>query len=287
MTAQATITANGIEVAYLEAGEGPLALLLHGFPDIAWTWEHQIAPLADAGFHVVAPFLRGYPPTEVPSSPPDTETLAEDVRHLIRALGEQRAHIIGHDWGGIAVFNVAAKFPEQVISGVSIGVGHPATGVEIFNSPARLHYSFHIWLFQLEGLGELALRAKDLAMIDYLWAHWSFQSVDPSHVERVKEAFRQPGVAEAALGYYRALIRAPSTKPEFFAQVTAPTRVPMMVVYGKEDPAQDISQDEKRFFEGRYERRLVEGAAHFVHRERPRELTTLLLEWLSQPWQRH
>ena len=240
-----------------------------------------MGPLADAGFRVVAPFLRGYPPSEVPESPPDTETLAEDVRNLIDAFAQDAAHVIGHDWGGVAAFNASALFQDRILSAVSIGVGHPATGIEIFNSPDRMHYSFHLWLFQLEGLGELALQANDFEMIDYLWRHWSHQTVDQDHIDRAKEAFRQPGVPKAALGYYRGVVRAAVAKPEFFERVTRPTRVPMMVVYGAEDPARAISQGEDKFFEGQYRRELVEGAGHFVHRERPEETTRLLLQWLE------
>lgn len=279
------VKVGGVTLAYLEAGSGPMVLLVHGFPDNAWTWEHQITALAKKGFRVVAPFLRGYPPSDVPASPPDTETLAEDLIGVIDALGEDSVHVIGHDWGGFAVFYSAALFPNHVDSGVSIGVGHPATGAEIFNSAARLHYSFHVWLFQLEGVGELALRANDFEMIDYLWDHWSHQPVDPAHVERVKETFRKTGVPEAALAYYKALLHTPSTKPDFFEKVTAPTVVPIMVVYGKRDPAQEVSAKERRFFDGPYRRELVEGAGHFVHRERPNELTDLLLDWLPDPRQ--
>jgi pimeloyl-ACP methyl ester carboxylesterase len=108
-------TANGLEFAYLEAGAGPLALCLHGFPDSAWTWRHLLPALADAGFHAVAPFLRGYAPTAVPADGRyQTAVLALDAIGLHAALGgDDRAVLIGHDWGAIATYVAANHEPER------------------------------------------------------------------------------------------------------------------------------------------------------------------------------
>ncbi|MDQ3958113.1 MAG: alpha/beta hydrolase, partial [Actinomycetota bacterium] len=233
---ETTVTANGVRFGALEAGDGPLVLLLHGFPDNAWTWEHQIAALARAGYRTVAPFLRGHPPTEAPAEPFDTETLTLDAHALIEALGEERAYVVGHDWGALATMNLAGLHPESLIGGVAIGAGHPATAIEIFDLPEQLQSAFHVWLFQLEGFGELAARSNDLALVDYLWEKWSAQPVDWHHVNRVKNTLAGPGVIEALLSYYRGLVRIPSDKPEFFECVIAPTTVPTLVVYGSEDP---------------------------------------------------
>lgn len=277
---QGGVEANGLRFAFLEAGSGPLVLLLHGFPDNAWTWDQQIPALARNGYRAVAPFLRGYPPTEIPSEPFDTEEVARDVLALIKALGNGSAYVVGHDWGALATFNAAALDPTLITRATAIGVGHPKTAVEIFKSPLHLHYSFHIWLFQLEGFAEFALRANDNALIDYLWNHWSSQPVDGKHLTRVKETLRQPGAIEAALNYYRGLVKIPSQKPQFFERVTQPTKVPMLVLYGSDDPAQKISEGGTEYYEGPYRRVIVQRAGHFVHRERPGETTRLLLEWI-------
>jgi pimeloyl-ACP methyl ester carboxylesterase len=277
---QGTVQANGITHSFLQAGQGPLVVLLHGFPDNAWTWEHQLGALSHAGYRAVAPFLRGYPPTEIPTEPFDTEDVTGDIHSLIRALGEDSAFVVGHDWGGLATLNVASLHPQSVMRAVSIGVGHPSTAIDIFKSPEQLHYAFHVWLFQLEGFAEFALRENDLALVDYLWDHWSSQSADPDHLARVKKTLNEPGAVEAALGYYRGLVRIPSAKPDFFERVTQPISVPTLVVYGSDDPAQALSQKEAPFFSGEYRREIVPGAGHFVHREQSDLLTRLLLEWL-------
>lgn len=277
-----TVSANGIEFGFLEAGAGPLVLLLHGFPDNAWTWEHQLRVLAGAGYRAVAPYLRGYAPSDVPDEGFDTEDVTRDVDALVHALDEESAHIVGHDWGGLATMNAAAVYPEVFVRGISIGVGHPRTAIEIFKSPEQLHYAFHVWLFQLEGFAEFALRENDFALVDYLWGHWSAVDPDPEHIARVKKTFTEPGVVEAALSYYRGLVKVPSAKPDFFEQVTQSITVPMLVVYGDDDPARALSEGEHAYFDGQYGREIVPGAGHFVHRERPDDFNRLMLEWLSR-----
>ena len=274
------VEANGIRFRYLEAGSGPLVLLLHGFPDNAWTWDSQLPALAQAGFRAVAPFLRGYPPTEVPTEPFDTEDVTNDVKALIDVLAGEASFVVGHDWGALATLNAAAIHPDYVKRAVSIGAGHPATAIEIFKLPEVLHYAFHIWLFQLEGFAEFALRHDDFALVDYLWQHWSSQPVDKGHVKEVKSALNEPGAIEAALSYYRGLVRIPKEKPDFFERATKAISVPTLVVYGADDPPQAISEQERSHFEGPYRRQLIPGAAHFVHREQPDELNRLLLDWL-------
>src|SRR5213078_1539062 len=94
-----TVEANGLRFAYLEQGSGPLVLLLHGFPDTAHTWDRALAELARGGYRAVAPFMRGYFPTAIPSDGRyDADTLGRDALALIEALGEESAVVVGHDW---------------------------------------------------------------------------------------------------------------------------------------------------------------------------------------------
>jgi pimeloyl-ACP methyl ester carboxylesterase len=278
---QDRIQANGLDFAFLEAGTGPLVLLLHGFPDNAQTWEHQLPALADAGYRAVAPYIRGYPPTDVPAQPFDAEDLANDAHALIGALGADSAFVVGHDWGALATMSLAAAHPESVRRAVSIAAGHPRTAVQIFQSPEQLHYAFHIWLFQVDTFAEVALRSNDLALVEYLWRLWSTQPPDSGHVARVKKTLNEPGVIEALISYYRGLVRIPRDKPQFFAQISQSIKVPMLVVYGEDDPLSALSENEAPFFEADYRRVVIPGAKHFPHRERPEELTTLVLDWLA------
>src|SRR5262249_48630939 len=122
------ICANGLEFAYLEEGAGPLVLLLHGFPDTARSWSHQIRALAAAGYRAVAPYLRGYPPSEIPRDGfYDKGTLVADIAALIRALGGGApAHIVGQDWGASITYNLLAALPELIRRAVVMAVSHPS-----------------------------------------------------------------------------------------------------------------------------------------------------------------
>ena len=121
-----TVRANGLSFAYLSEGSGPLVLLLHGFPDTAYTWDRAMPALAAAGYRAVAPFMRGYHPTEIPADGCyDIDTLARDAVALIDALGEERAVIVGHDWGATAAYGAAATAPERVQLVIALGIPHP------------------------------------------------------------------------------------------------------------------------------------------------------------------
>ena len=120
-----TTTANGISFAHLEAGEGPLVLLLHGFPQFWWTWRAQLPALAAAGFRAVAPDLRGYGASDKPPRGYDLPTLAADVAALVRALGERDAVVVGHDWGGLLGWTTAALHPRSVRRLVVLSAPHP------------------------------------------------------------------------------------------------------------------------------------------------------------------
>jgi pimeloyl-ACP methyl ester carboxylesterase len=277
-----SITANGLRFAYLEAGEGPLVLLLHGFPDNARTWDVQLDALAGAGYRAVAPFLRGYAPTQVPDEGYGIPLHGEDAAALIEELGDGPARVVGHDWGAGAAFAVMHNRPELVERATIVAASHPATLLSTFESPSLIHHLFHVWFFQLERFSPDAVRANDYALIDYLWEHWSEGHDHSAHVARVKEeSLSQPGAIELMLGYYRRLVNAPVESPEFVARAFEPVTVPVQTIFGGDDPARALADGEDGLFTGGYRRHLVEDAGHFVHRDRPEEFNALLLEWLA------
>jgi pimeloyl-ACP methyl ester carboxylesterase len=279
---EGSVDANGIRFGLLEAGDGPLVLLLHGFPDDAWTWSHQLRALAASGFRAVAPFMRGYPPTEpAPDGAYDPVSLGGDVLGLIDALGGEPARVIGHDWGAVATYAALVSKPEMIDRAAVIAIAHPSTFPIVLADPARAHRAFHIWYFQQEQIAEV-VRATDFAIVDYLWRLWSPPGHDDrEHVERVKRETLAPDRAlEAALSYYRALGRL-RFEPEIVARLTQAISVPMLAIFGSSDPGAAIAEGEERNFTGPYRREVVEGAGHFVQREQPEATTGLLLDWLA------
>ena len=282
------IIANGLRFAYLEAGEGPLVLLLHGFPDNARTWERQMPALAAAGYRVVAPFLRGYPPTEVPGAGySDLATLATDVKCLIEELNAgQPCDLVGQDWGAAIGYATLAAYPESVRRAVILAVPHPAeVRRTIRKSPKHILRSFHWFLFQLPWLPEALCRANNYAFIELLWKLWSPAYDDRAHVARIKRMLAEPGALRASLAYYRAMLRESMGDPaleEVRQRLGDPIAVPTRVLCGSRDMRGEMLPRQGDLFASAYEWNLVEGAGHFLHREQPAEVNRLILDWLGR-----
>ncbi|MBA3394241.1 MAG: alpha/beta hydrolase [Deltaproteobacteria bacterium] len=256
---QRFVNANGLRFATLEAGSGPLVLLLHGFPDTAHTWDRAIAAFAAAGFRAVAPFMRGYHPTEIPPGGAyDTDTLAQDVVALIEAQTEEPAIVIGHDWGASAAYGAATIAPGRVRLLVTFAIPHPRS----IKPTPRLAWAVRHFV-TLRGRGAARRVARDdFAVVDELWQRWSVGwQVPPSETAHVKAAFRAAGSLDAALGYYRALtLRTPDCH-------RGPVTVPTIAFAGEQDLISPRAFEKARHvFTASYEVVQVPGG-HFMHRQ--------------------
>jgi pimeloyl-ACP methyl ester carboxylesterase len=281
------VRANGLQFAYLEQGTGPLVLLLHGFPDNARSWSHQVPALAAAGYRVVAPYLRGFPPSEIPPEGfYDRGTLTEDVADLIRELGGgERAHLIGQDWGAAIAYSVLAARPDLIDRAIVMAVPHPARVATSLLDARHVHHSFHWWFFQLPGLPEQALAANDFAFIDYLWRYWSAPGhEDAAHIADIKRMLAEPGALTATLGYYRAMFDPRKADPRLESlrqSMNRPISVPTLALCGSVDPRAELMQDQAQYFTGEYRYEVVPEAGHFLHREQPAAVNRLILDWLA------
>jgi len=286
---QRTVTANGIEFTYLGEGpeEGPLALCLHGFPDTAHTWRHLLPRLATAGYRAVAPFLRGYAPTAIPSDGRyDTGTLALDACALHEALGGTGdAVLIGHDWGAGATYGAAALEPERwrrVVAGAL--PPFPAVAEGFFRYD-QLRRSWYVFFFQTP-FAEIAVAQDGYTLIDRLWADWSPGYDGTSDAARVKEALGTPERVAAAVGYYRAMFAGPpddAAAAEAQAAGNSPTPQPTLYLHGADDGCMglDIIGPVADHLGPGSAVEVVEGAGHFFHLERPDVVNDLILGFLA------
>lgn len=282
------IHANHIEFAYHELGQGPLVMMLHGFPDIASTWSYQVPALVEAGYRVVTPYLRGYSPTEIPQAGYyDKATLVEDIAALIKALSPDKpAYLVGQDWGAIISYAVLAAYPELIARAVVMAVPHPGQVMESLVNPKHIHRSFHWWFFQLADLPEKAILANDQVFIDYLWTYWTVPSHrDEAHIQLVKETLAKPGVLTATLAYYRAMFDPSKADPGLVVvreKMARPIEVPTLALCGREDLRAELMLEQSQYFNAEYEFKLVDDAGHFLHREQAAVVTKLILDWLKK-----
>lgn len=292
MTDPSRITANGIDVAYLEAGpaDGPLALCLHGFPDHAPTWEPLMGELAAAGYHAIAPWMRGYSPTGLaPDGNYEVASLALDALALADAFaGDGDAVLIGHDWGAIASYTAVGHRPDRFRKLVTLAVPHPAALTQVFFSPVQLRRSFYMFVFQTP-LAEMVVTNDDLAFIDYLWSYWSpGYTPEPAFMRSLKDTLAAPGSAEAAINYYRFMLGTLPGSPELAAVSAAgsgPTPVPTLYLHGADDGCMGVEIADRAILDVQLapgsDVQIVPDSGHFLHLERPADVDRRILEFLG------
>jgi pimeloyl-ACP methyl ester carboxylesterase len=274
------VETRGITFHYLERGapDAPLALVLHGFPESPVSFVVLLDALAEAGYHAVAPWLRGYAPTSLaPDASYHVGSLAADANALHGALGgDGRAVLVGHDWGASAVYPALSVAPERWRRGVAMAVPPFAAMVAAMATVDQLRRSWYMWLLATP-VGEGALEANGLALIDALWSQWS-PGLDAASaaqgIAAAKAALAAPAHLAAATGYYRALFADPPSDPDAAvaqAAALATPPVPVCYLHGVDDGCigiEAIGDPLLHLCEGsRYHR--VAAAGHFLHVERP------------------
>jgi pimeloyl-ACP methyl ester carboxylesterase len=282
------LSANGVDFAVLEAGQGPLALCLHGFPDSAHTWRHLLPALAEAGFHAVAPFMRGYAPTAIPEDGCySLGALAADANALHEALdADGEAVLIGHDWGAEAGYGAAAHSPDRWRRFVSLAIPPLTMDAGLFSDYDQLRRFFYMFFFQLP-VADRVVAADDLAFIDRLWAEWSPSYDAAEDLAQVKESLREPANLAAAISYYRAAMGSPAEgcrrfESESRALGETPPQ-PTLYLHGADDGcigAELVGGAERDLAEGSRVR-LVDGAGHFLQLEKPDLVNREILDWIG------
>jgi pimeloyl-ACP methyl ester carboxylesterase len=285
-----TVSANGTRFHVAERGDGPLVLLLHGFPEFWWAWRRQLISLSEAGYRAVAMDLRGYGGSDKPPRGYDLITAASDAAGLVRSLGEANAVIVGHDWGGLVAWTTAAYFPKVVRRLAVISVPHPlrVRGAVLADPRGQGRRSGYALGFQLPVLPERQLRQHHAERVGTLLRAWSGPGwPDQETEDTYRTAMVMPSVAHSALEYHRWFVRS-RFRPDglrYARSMRAPIQAPTLHLQGSLDtcvlPA--TARGSGRYVDGPYRWRLLDGAGHFPHEEMPERFDTELRAWLADP----
>ncbi len=272
----------------LAQGQGPVVLMLHGFPDTQHSWKDQLDAFAAAGYRAVAVAMRGYEPGSLPEDGDySLESLASDVMAWVEQLGADRVHLVGHDWGAAVAYTVGRDYPERVLSLTTMAVPHSGRFLsEVHRYPRQLRLSWYMGFFQLRGIADRVVRRKQFAFLRKLWRDWSpgwdFTDAD---FQPVIDAFSQPGVVRGALGYYRAIPGAMPLGSAARAETRWKIDVPTLALTGAEDGCIDTEVFRSLMYEEDFPSGLrveqVADAGHFPHLEQPDVVNELLLSWFA------
>jgi pimeloyl-ACP methyl ester carboxylesterase len=281
--ARERVKVGDIRLAVTREGAGDPVILLHGFPELAYSWRHQLPALADAGFEAVAPDLRGYGESDRPRNVDDyaLPKLAGDVVGLIEAVGGS-AHLVGHDWGGSLAWVTAATRPELVRSLTILNSPHPVAGAEARQIREQQQKSWYMLLFQFVGVAEAWLSNDDFANLrSAFYGTATPGAISPDDEEVFVDALRQDGALTAALNYYRANMPPSSwLKPP---PDLPPITVPVHIIWGEADAYMGEMLLERSLTKiaGEVSVTRLPGIGHWAQQEAPDRVNEALVGWLK------
>ncbi len=272
------VTAGGLRTHVAEAGppDGPLVLLLHGFPEFWWAWRSQLVALGQAGMRAVAVDLRGVGGTDKPPRGYDAPTLAADVSGLVRALGARDAALVGTGLGGALAWTVATLHPREVRRVAVVGAAHPL----------QRTFAPHLLWSQVPQVAEARLLRDDAAVVGALLRRWGGPGFPDAETEaRCREAVQVPGAAHCVLEHFRWQVRSLS-RPSGLAhrrRLRAGVAQPVLQLHGALDTCQPpaAARGSARWARGSYRFELLDGVGHFPHEEAPALVNRALLDFLS------
>jgi pimeloyl-ACP methyl ester carboxylesterase len=276
-----SVLTNGVRLHVVEAGpeDGPLLILLHGFPEFWYGWHKQIEPFAAAGYRVLVPDQRGYNLSDKPRglAAYNLDQLALDVVGLIDEAGREKAYLAAHDWGGAAAWWVGVKHPQRLERLAVLNCPHPRVlRRTLRTNPAQRKKSWYIFYYQLPWLPERTMAKGNFAFAQKALTATSRRGTfSEDDLARYREAWAQPGALTAMINWYRAALRRPPARPES-SRVTVPT----LLVWGVKDrflgrelaqPSLDLCDQGQLVF--------LDDATHWVQHEAPERVTGLLREF--------
>ena len=275
------VESGGVRLHVVEAGpdDGPLVLLLHGFPEFWYGWRHQTPALARAGWRVWAPDQRGYNLSGAPRAVAayDVDRLADDAEALLDAAGAERAAVVGHDWGAVVAWWLALRSPERVERLAILNVPHPvAFKTFLARSPRQAMKSWYVGFFQLPALPEATLRRLGAWTLRTTSAPGTFSDAD---LARYRAAWARPGRARGMISWYRALAR----RLPGLSLADPTVRAPTLIAWGADDAFLDVRLAERSAaYCPDVRLHVLSGVSHWVQHEAPETVNDRLLSFLAE-----
>jgi pimeloyl-ACP methyl ester carboxylesterase len=278
----------------IEAGEGPLVVCLHGFPDNYESFQHQIEPFVAAGYRIVCPMMPGFAPGTENTSGSNTPVYAVSkiialVESLLKDSGEEKCHLIGHDWGALTSYMVVAERPDLFFSHVALSIPYNVNLQRvILRCPSyALGASWYVSFFQLKGLADWWIKRNNFKFIDMLYRTWcpTWDQYD-ERLASVKETLKAPGVLKSTLSYYRnSLFGLNSASFKFRRLFNGTIAVPTLGIRGEVDgcmPEVAWELTSPKSFPNGLTLEMMPGVGHFPQLENPQWISERLVSWVKQ-----
>lgn len=278
------VETNNIRLHSVTQGQGELVILLHGFPEFWYAWRYQIPALA-RHFKVVVPDLRGYNDSDKPESGYDLDTLCADIQGLIQRLGYTKAHIVGHDWGGVIAWHLAQRFPHCLNRLAVLNAPPPHRFIqELMSNLDQVRRSWFVFAFQVPGLPEWLIQQNLTEFVKGALREHAIRkgAFSAEETEIYQAALAKPGVLRAAMSYYRQLL----WLPNWLSSITRfpqKVEVPTLVLWGKEDSflSHKLTEGLDRLIAAPFKLRVIPECGHWVQQEVPQTVNRELLNFLK------
>lgn len=283
------VSANGARFHVAEAGDGPLVLLLHDFPQFWWAWRHQLTSLSAAGYRVAALDLRGFGASDKPPVGYDTFTSAADAASVVRSLGERSAVVMGQGLGAWIAWSMPSLQPAATRAVVALGAPHPlALRTASLTLPTQIQAGRTFAGLQRPFVPERRLGDPASGYVARILTEWSAPGaswLDVDITTRYAEQMALPFVAHSAAEYYRWMARSQLwvSGRQWAAALRRPVRVPVLHLHGAADRAvlPETMGGSARYVAAGLDAHLLPGTGHFVAEEAPERVDALLLPWLA------
>ncbi|MEW6494076.1 MAG: alpha/beta hydrolase [Cyanobacteriota bacterium] len=273
------LMSNGIRLHYVTQGEGPLMLMLHGFPEFWYSWRHQIPEFAK-DYKVVALDLRGYNESEKPQNQSAyvMSEFIKDVEGVIKGLGYDRCILVGHDWGGAIAWYFAYAHPEMVEQLIVMNIPHPAKFAEGLRNPQQLMRSWYAFFFQLPMLPEFLIEVSDYQLIEFAFKSMAIDksAFTQADIEAYRDAVSKPGALTAMINYYR------NAFSSFQQQEWTLLDVPTLMIWGEEDAAlgKELTYGTEEYVRD-FQIHYIVNCSHWVQQEKPELVNHYMRDFLQ------